>query len=421
MDTAEGGRFVGRALFALLFAFLALIPAAAGPLARADDGAPTTPQPPPNPGTPVGPPMTPLKGSPMLSSQIAGSPSDYHFTHFQLYGMFFNPGEQVTITAEHVAISPITVTADQNGQFFAYVDFTWMFCGPAGTSDPAPVFHAGGNMGSSDTLAIPAQPCPELVASQQLAVEPPGGSGGGVISGTAVAGTAVPVTVGVSTVVPPGEPPVPLPGGQPTPQPLPGTTAIQTTNIVQGFGFRPGEGVSVREVHSPGDTPAPVSATADSQGQFRATVQVYVPGPCMGVSNPPEIVATGDKGTSASARPAYPPMPMYPCIAPQPTVVPPAVPAPSSVTNAGHPSLSLRPKVATAGAVETARIQAPSAGKVRLSVTYPHHGTARWTVTAQSPAFQVRWTIPRTAKPGRARFSARFPDNSVLRKSFTIR
>jgi hypothetical protein len=141
----------------------------------------------------------------------------------------------------------------------------------------------------------------------------------------------------------------------------------------------------------------------------------------MGVANPPEIVATGDKGTSASARPAYPPMPMYPCIAPQPTVAPPAVPAPSSVTNAGHPSLSLRPKVAAAGAVETARIQSPSAGKVRLSVTYPHHGTARWTVTARSPAFQVRWTIPRTAKPGRARFSARFPDNSVLRKSFTIR
>jgi hypothetical protein len=77
----------------------------------------------------------------------------------------------------------------------------------------------------------------------------------------------------------------------------------------------------------------------------------------------------------------------------------------------------------SAGTVETARIRAPDAEKVRLTVRYPRHAHASWSVTApSSTTFPVRWTVPRTAHPGVAHLVALFARSNVtLRTSFTIR
>lgn len=119
------------------------------PVALANGGMPT----------PAPPGSTPRLIGPFLTTAGTAWPYDLHFAHVDLNGEFFQPGEKITITAEHISVPATTVTADANGQFNVFVDFTWQFCGPGATSNPAPIFHAAGNHGSSNTLTIPAPPC----------------------------------------------------------------------------------------------------------------------------------------------------------------------------------------------------------------------------------------------------------------------
>ena len=373
-----------------------------GPIARANGGMPT-PIPPPG-GTPH-----PIR--PFLGSEAVGAPYDFHFSHFNLFGEFFQPGEQVTITTEHLSLPATTVTANSNGQFNAFVDFNWQFCGPGATAQPAPIFHAVGTDGSTDTLTLLTPSCPLLVASRPVPPAPlePGGTPGGAAGTGAVVATAVPAPTAV-----PGPP-----QGQPTPStPQPARAMVLTYNLVQGFGFRPGEQVTIRETNVAGAAPSLAVVTADALGRIQTTLFVSVPGPCSSAPQP-KLVAMGDRGTSASASPVYAPMPMYPCVGPPPT----ATVTPTAVSHPTHLSVTLRPRVARPGRQERADVRTGSAGTMQLAVRYPHGGAARWTVgVGSSGRVEVRWRIPLGVRSGTASLRVTFnPGHVALRTAFQVR
>jgi hypothetical protein len=262
----------------------------------------------------------------------AVSPFDFHFRD-QLAGSSFQPGEDVTITVDHAAVSPVRVSADSFGSFEVTVEYTWLFCGAGAGSQPAPVFHARGAAGSTVDLVRPAPPCPDLESLQQ---QPPIPTPGPGTQGTAIVGTAV---AGTAVAVPP-QPVVPGASVTPsTPRPWPTPQPFLLPFDAWGFGFVPNEHVSIQEHDAPGGlAPPAVQATADDLGRLHVVLQASV-ARCTPL---PTLVAQGDKGTTVTAPLNWRDLIMAPCPAypAAPAPVPgrtESVPAPGPATKTTAP------------------------------------------------------------------------------------
>ncbi|HEX6507280.1 MAG TPA: hypothetical protein VF221_06580 [Chloroflexota bacterium] len=386
-----------RAVFSLVA--LILLIALAVTSARAQTSVPGPNPPPSTVGPPSGGPMPPPGGPPKPTEPYLGAatlyPYDFQY-HLQLYGNSFKPDERVTIAAEHVTMHPVVVTADDGGSFVATVDFTWVFCDPRATSSVAPAFTARGDTGTTSSFSLPSPPCPEITAHEHLQLPPPQLGGGVVSSGTAVAvGTAIAVPGGP---MPPPEPPVAV-----TPQPIPTQTPRLVTFDLQAFGFVPGERVMLQERNSPGGTPAPFHAVADSQGRLEAAMQAYVPGFCSGAPMPPMVAATGDQGTAVEAPFSW----IAPLIA-CPMMGAPGgdakgLPSPDPPAMIQGLALGLGTSVVHPGKGQVLRIHLTGAGVARVTVRYPIHGVLRRTVRiGDGGQGQMRWTVPRGAHRGTA-------------------
>lgn len=401
---------------AILAAAVALVTVAliSGAQAQVPPPNPTLPKPVPPPpvGTPVVPPGP---AEPFLTGAFA-FPADFHY-HTQLLGYGFKPGEHVRLSGDHVAVDAVAVTADESGSFAVPVDFTWVFCGPSARSDPPPVFHATGDDGSAATMEFQAPQCPELLVRPKIEdIPPPGnpGTGPGVVVGTAIAVTSLPLTAMPATT------PEPV-----TPMPVPTWPPRLQSFDVRGFGFAPGEIVTLTEKDSPVPAPPAGSATADAAGRFEATVQAYVPGLCSGAPEP-SLIATGDRGTSAQA-PIWTIEPMIACpIRGGPDVPPVPNPSPAaaatSVTSSSL-SLSLAPPVAKRGRGERATLHTSGAGTAKMTIRYPGRGTGHLTVSiGRSGLGTAKWTIPSQARKGTATISVSFmPGKLSLKTSLRIR
>jgi hypothetical protein len=415
-----------RTLLVLILAAVGLVWAAVASAQTGPTGPPvgTAVPPPGNPGGKLGPTLF----------APGEYPFDFHF-HQQIYGYGFQAGEQVTMTIDGVATPAMTATADGNGDFSATADFTWVFCGPGATSQAAPTIHAHGDAGSDAVFAFAAPPCPELVSQGDFGGPvPDGGTGksdGGVVSsGTAVASTAV--AIGTVQPVPVGTPII-----SPAPVVLPTPTPHLVTFNIQGFGFAAGEHVSIRETNiAQASQLAAVATSADASGRFEITMQAYVPFPCgPGSASGPELVATGDKGTSLVSRLNWiNPLLMVACpvhVGPGDPGTPPPdnppVPAANSGTGAQTPStllaLRLRPATARAGRMEHAVVRTAGTGVATLIVRYPSHGATHRSIhVPTSGAAGIQWRVPRSVHSGTAAIRLTFePGHLSLQGSLTVR
>lgn len=386
-----------RTVFSLVVLLISLVVVVTS--ARAQTSVPE-PNPPasevgPPSGGPVPPPGGPPKPTGPYLSAAAQYPSDFQY-HLQLYGNGFKADEWVTITAEHVTMQPVVVTAGDGGSFVATVDFTWVFCGPRATSAVAPALTARGDTGTTARFSLLTPPCPEMTAREHLQLPPPQSGGGVVSSGTAVViGTAVAVPGGP---LPPSTPPVAV-----TPHPMPTQPPRLVTFDLQAFGFVPGEHVTLQERNSPGGTLATVHAVADSQGRLVAGMEAYVPGFCSGAPIPPMVAATGDQGTAVVAPLSW----IAPLIA-CPTMGAPngdakGLPSPVPPAMVNGLALGIRNSVVHPGKGQTLSIHLTGAGIARVIVRYPIHGVMRRTVSINDGGRgQVRWTVPRGAHRGTA-------------------
>ncbi len=346
-------------------------------------------------GVPIPPPGGPPKPTGPYLAAATLYPYDFQY-HLQVYGNGFKADERVTITAEHVTMQPVVVTAGDGGSFVATVDFTWVFCGPRATSAVAPAFTARGDTGTTASFSLLSPPCPEMTAREHLQLPPPQPGGGVVSSGTAVVvGTAVAVPGGS---LPPDTPPVAV-----TPHPMPTQTPRLVTFDLQAFGFVPGEHVTLQERNSPGGTPAAVNDVADGQGRLEVGMEEYVPGFCSGALMPPMVAATGDQGT-AVVTPLSWIAPLIAC----PTMGAPngdgtGLPSPVPPAMVKGLALGIRNSVVHPGKGQTLSIHRTGAGIARVIVRYPIHGVMRRTVSIDDGGRgQVRWTVPRGAHRGTA-------------------
>jgi hypothetical protein len=317
----EGRRRWLAALVVVLCGFLTAVAASAQTVPPTQPG-PGSPVPPPSGGTPGVPPtpLPPKAAAPFLMDLGAAvSPFDFHF-HDQLAGSFFQPGEDVTITADRAAVSPVHVTADRFGSFAVTLDYTWSFCGARASGSPAPVFHARGTAGSTADLLRPAPSCPDLESLEQQPPIPtpaPGFHATAVV-GTAVAGTAIAVTAQ------PGGPAASV-----TPRPWPTPQPFLLPFDVWGFGFVPDEHVTIQEQNAPGgSTPSAVQATADGFGRVHVVLQASV-ARCTPL---PMLSARGDQGTTVTAPLNWRDLIMAPCPAS------PSGPGPGATRTMGVPT-----------------------------------------------------------------------------------
>jgi hypothetical protein len=294
---------------------VALVVVLCGCVTAADAAAQGVPPTQPGPGIPVPSPSSGTPGSyptPLPPKQAGPSllvlggpvsPFDFHFRD-QLAGSFFQPDEDVTVTVDHAAVSPLRVTADSFGSFVVAVEYSWFFCGAGAGTQPAPVFHARGAAGSTADLVRPAPPCPDLESMQQQPPVPTPGPGtrGTAVVGTAVAGTAIAVTA--QPVTPGASVPPSTPRPWPTPQPF------LLPFDAWGFGFVSGEHVTIQEHDSPGGlAPPAVQGTADDLGRLHVVLQASV-ARCTAL---PTLVAQGDRGTTVTAPLNWRDLIMAPC------------------------------------------------------------------------------------------------------------
>ena len=171
-----------------------------------------------------------------------------------------------------------------------------------------------------------------------------------------------------------------------TPEPLPTFPPRLATFDVNGFGFAPGEHVSVREIFGTLATPPAVHTDADSLGRLSFTIKAYVPGHCS-YQPQPELVAAGDAGTAVRARLNWRDPLMSPCaMSPGGTTVSDQPPAPvvagtppALTSLAGPLSVSLHPSVARRGKMERAVIRGLGLRTVRLTVQYADHRSTQHT------------------------------------------
>jgi len=415
---------------------LILLTAGTGAIAQS---ALASPQPPvpvsPPPGGVKPPSGPPIATAPALYDAVSfGFPHDFHFDD-HIYGSGFKPGERVTVSVSNVSAPAQQTSAGNDGSFSVEMPYTWVFCDANGARRPAPVFSAIGSLGSTATVTRLPTPCPLLFATwPDLRGAYPTGSGSGsvVASGTAVAVPIVPV-------------PVSPPASGPQPAPIEQSAPRLVTMTVNGFGFVPGERVSVQQ---PADSPYPalpaVAGVADAQGRIQLPVQVYLPPFCSGPFFVPRLVATGDRGTSVVATvfvrqslmiacPYHRPLPgnpqpPAPSTVQNPSVAPglPAAAGATAPTNADvMPALSFRlhPAVGHPGKLQHAAVQTTTGGTVSLSVIYPAHRVVHVAATVGAAGrATLRWRTPRYTHAGAAHLTVTFnPGQLSLEGRFHVK
>jgi len=401
-----------------------------------------SPQPPvlvsPPPSGSAPPPVSLRAAPPALYDAVSfGFPHDFHFDD-HLYGSGFKPGERVTVRVSNVSAPVQQTTAGNDGSFSVEMPYTWVFCDANGARHPAPIFSANGDLGSAASVTRLPAPCPLLFATwPDLKAASPTGSGSGsvVASGTAV---AVPIPVG-----PPASGQQPAPIAQSAPR--------LATMPLNGFGFVPGERVSVQQLTS-SLYPAlpPITGVADARGRIQFPVQVYLPPFCSGPFFVPQLVATGDHGTSVVSTVFVRQLLMIACPYRRPpgagTPAPgnPQPPAPGAVQNPSiapvspgaanataptnadiTPALSFRlhPAVGHPGKLERAAVQTATGGRVSLSVVYPAHRVVHLSATVGAGGHTtLRWRTPRHTHTGAAHLTVSFkPGQLSLRGSFRVK
>ncbi len=400
-----------------------------------------SPQPPvpvsPPPGGSAPPPGSLKAAPPALYDAVSfGFPHDFNFDD-HLYGSGFKPGERVTVRVSNVSAPAQQTTAGGDGSFSVELPYTWVFCDANGARHPAPIFSATGDLGSVATVTRLPTPCPLLFAAwPDLKAASPTGSGSGsvVASGTAV---AVPI-------------PVAPPAGQ-QPAPVVQSAPRLATMPLDGFGFVPGERVSVQQLASSLYPALPaVAGVADAQGRIQFPVQVYLPPFCSGPFFVPRLVATGDHGTSVVSTVFVRQMLMIACPYRRPpgggTPAPgnPQPPAPGAVQNPSTapvspgaadattpttadvtPALSFRlhPAVGRPGKLERAAVQTATGGTVSLSVVYPAHRVVHVSATVGAAgSTTLHWRTPRHTHAGAAHLTVNFePGQLSLQGSFRVK
>jgi hypothetical protein len=392
--------------------------------------APPPVSPPPAPGTAV--PAPPTIGVWVVVDQhnfdAYAVPADFHYTD-EVHGYDFAPGERVTVTPHNLPLSPVTVTADQYGAFAARFTFVWQFCGPHAVAAPAPSFDAQGDQGSSASTTQPDPGCPALIVavrpSEPPFVGPPvpissTGTSGGVANpaGTAVPATILPVGTAVTGPPPPG-----VPGGVP----IGGGSGKVTTNAtVSGFGFAPGERVTLTAQHLADDL-SPTTVNADDLGRFRVTLSLSLP--CLSSGSAPVLTATGDQGTTVTRAIAGFGLCMQ---CPTETIVcpvapAPGVPAPSSggslESTGAVTGLAVRHSAVRRGHMQQVMVEATGEHRVGVIVRYAGGGTTRLSgATASSGQLVLHWRVPVGVRKGIARVTATFqPASPALSSRFRVR
>lgn len=271
-----------------------------------------TPQPvPPPPGSHPGQPGLAIAGRTGAFGYLhtLDYPPNFHFRYL-IEGFGFKPGEAVIVTVEHGAAPPVTARADAAGSFAVRIHLRWLFCGPSAVRRAPPIFVARGSLGSVARRPESRPQCP-LLTVENWAVQTPGGSGSGAGSGI-IHATPASTVASVPMEVP--LPPVPR-AARVAPQ--------MVTMDVAGFGFVPGEAVTVRVTHLDRFPTLPViHRVADHFGRLRFSARAYYiysscgPGPTT-----PQLLARGNRGTRGIA---YIPMGTLgaPCFHPPPTATP---------------------------------------------------------------------------------------------------
>lgn len=425
-----------------LATLIALIAGTAAASAQSGPGGPITnitPQPmvPPPIGTPSvappqGAPPAPGRSEPALVD-VPASPYPYNFLYKDLvYGYGFKAGERVDITVSGTPSAQAVAVASGTGSFSTHVQYTWIFCGPRSTRQPPPHIVATGSEGTVAENVRPAPFCPNLTInpafrpgplpeSPPLGGPPPAvGSGTAVVSGTVVSGITGPGVGPTSEPVHSGSGPI---------------RATQLTKLrLEGFGFVPGEHVTIWETASGNPAPPSVHTEADALGRFSVSVQAYVPFPCQPAASRPFVVAAGDRGTAAVTFIFWqsPIMIACPNVRPPGTTGPstpqpdnPQIPAPSRQTAVAAPSLTLQLTHAAVrrGHVQRVRLESSTGGTATLVVRYA--GGRRQYVRGRLVAGKqsiLSWTIPVTSRRGKASISYRDGATGiVLKQSFTVR
>lgn len=306
-------------------------------------------------------------GGPQLGIQVTQYPLDFHFT-LPVVGSGFKPGENVRVW-DTAGAQEATVTADASGQFSTTLSFTWVFCGPNGTSQPAPSIGAAGDQGSNIPASSLGQPgaCPWMYVREGADSKPYGSWR-----------HLVPITV-------------------------------------QAFGFAPGQRITIREA---GKMPKPLSAihaVAGPEGDAQVTAPLYVAGKCNFAAKENWLLLTTG-GADAIEHPLTPD---------EPGICPPNKtmrkhPQPSY--NGAYASIHLSPSTAAPGDVVSADLGAFFVGKVRIAVAYPGGVTTKRTITLHDVTGTIQWKVPAAARAGKARVTMTLPglDNPPLRATLRI-
>lgn len=315
-------------------------------------------------------PPPPSGASAGLSINLANPfPADFHFSG-TLQGYYFKPGEHVTVGMQGVTVPSVTATANSSGAFSVPVSYTWVFCGARGASKSPPIFTAIGEDGSTARFDQAAQPCPLLVSqpSADAQLESPTG-----------------------------------------PQ--------LVTFTVEGFGFAPGEVVTLQEpaaVEHP--AASSTSAVADANGTIQAQVHAYLPPPCTMWQTPPSVEAVGAKGTSVLSVLNWWQVSMMGCPPPG-TPAGGGTPTPGSAgtSQTSSPAVSLQLAHASVkrGRVQQALVKVDEPGHLKLTIRYANRRSRSLTATLSAAGSHLfRWRIPRTTHAGVARITVRMAANN---------
>lgn len=391
-----------RARMAAALCVAALMLLAAGGVAAQTSS--TTPQ-----VTPVVvPPPPPAPSGPSLGVDAVGYPFDFHFAG-HIFGYGFKSGERVTVTIRNVSALPAAIRAGPDGRFSTALAFTWVFCGPNASTQPSPVVVASGDEGSQAQYNFPRATCPMLVSAEVFGKGAPT---------SALHPAAHSVPAGAVTGHPSVSGPEPA-GGTPVASGSDTFPPRLAQFDLQGFGFVPGEHVSVQENFGSLTTPSPVTALADNQGRLHFSLQAYVPGHCS-TGPVPLVLASGDQGTAVAAPLSWRDPIMSPC----PVVSPGRSTTARASAVASQPiAASLHPSSGHPGATERLHVRAEGASGVSLTVTYAGGSTAHRSATVPSSGYTtVRWVVPSSGSSGVAHIELTVePGHFVLPFTFTVR
>lgn len=335
-------RFV---FFVLLIACMGATTAWAAP--AAGDTSPAPPPPPPQPGTAPALTTEPGPGNSLAAFRVVDV----------LHGYHFRPGEQVKITVELQSIAPTTVTTGADGTFQITLRYHWQFCGPNSATQDAPVYVAQGEDGSTARYEVASYTCPILWSQSNR-------------------------------------------------QPVAGTPPSLRSTLgsfdVRGFGFLPGESVTLSEMSAGPYAAGPsVSTHADLLGRVHVSLKAHVPPTCTRWYPLPRIEAVGDGGTSVLAPLGWFDVRAGAC--PTSPLAGPPVPGPGPAVTPIGPTSSLRllPAVARAGDVEHAILHTLLSGPVVIDLAYPGVKQHVSATAASSGETSIGWRIPRRAHAGR--------------------